>query len=497
MTDPYRALKQNDLGALDSWLKTEGNLVDSTDDEHEQTMLFCAARTGRLQVATFLLDHGANPNWVDESTGGTALHAASWGGHLDCARLLVSRGADPRFRNGLGARPIDEARAAHHDLIVEYFLGEVRMAADPEEKALAAAEEAKRAPKPAPLPVIKHSLPVPPGLMPPKDLDTRSTSVDEISRGRLRSLVTTVPPLGPFQVPIVCDPPMRPPQPLPLNPLGILPMDKVRLMMLPTGRRPDGRFGYLEQYTKPLPVGVIRLVCMAGLNCRAGALTALPVPDGDLLVVAGGLTASGTDEDLAEAVRFLKGLPHYRKLVIPGAADRCLCGSQAESPVRAQLSACCTVLSDGCVTVAGMKFFGSPWVSAPMGGTFCRPDDQLGRLWAAVPEDVDVMITHAPPLNCFDLAWERSSQTDEVGCLACGEEHPQFQHWGSASLRGRIMAAPPKLHIFGHVQDGTPAVGRLAECPTVFVNASLGAHPRPVVIDCLVPRQALEGAQGG
>ena len=53
--------------------------------------LWCAAFGGHLQVAEFLLRHGADPDVI--SIDSTALHIASLFGLLDIVKLLVEYGA--------------------------------------------------------------------------------------------------------------------------------------------------------------------------------------------------------------------------------------------------------------------------------------------------------------------------------------------------------------------------------------------------------------------
>ena len=56
--------------------------------------LYSAARNGHLQIATLLLDRGADPNARPFWAGGaTALEAARGNGHHEMVALLVARGA--------------------------------------------------------------------------------------------------------------------------------------------------------------------------------------------------------------------------------------------------------------------------------------------------------------------------------------------------------------------------------------------------------------------
>ncbi|XP_021310041.1 ankyrin repeat and protein kinase domain-containing protein 1-like isoform X1 [Sorghum bicolor] len=56
------------------------------------TPLGCASLFGEVACARFLLDHGADPNKMDE-TGSVALHNAAKNGNGELMRLLLSRGA--------------------------------------------------------------------------------------------------------------------------------------------------------------------------------------------------------------------------------------------------------------------------------------------------------------------------------------------------------------------------------------------------------------------
>ena len=77
----------------------------------------------------------------------------------------------------------------------------------------------------------------------------------------------------------------------------------------------------------------------------------------------------------------------------------------------------------------------------------------LGKLYAEVPEDVDILITHQPPHGQGD------SNTADQRC-------------GSLMLLDRVMEVQPSLHIFGHIHTGH---GMSADpcLPTLFVNCAI------------------------
>jgi ankyrin repeat protein len=60
-----------------------------------------AARRGRVEVMTMLLDAGADINAVDKDQS-TACHFAIWGNHFDAFKLLVERGANLAVVDSIG-----------------------------------------------------------------------------------------------------------------------------------------------------------------------------------------------------------------------------------------------------------------------------------------------------------------------------------------------------------------------------------------------------------
>jgi len=61
------------------------------------TPLQNAAATGHMEIVRLLLEHGADPNLLEEHIAprGRALYAAVYGGHYEIAQLLLERGANP------------------------------------------------------------------------------------------------------------------------------------------------------------------------------------------------------------------------------------------------------------------------------------------------------------------------------------------------------------------------------------------------------------------
>ena len=121
--------------------------------------------------------------------------------------------------------------------------------------------------------------------------------------------------------------------------------------------------------------------------------------------------------------------------------------------------------------------------------TLARGQECLDK-WNLIPEDVDVLVTHGPPLGFGDL----TCTGVRAGCV-------ELLH----SVQRRIR---PKYHVYGHIHEGQPGEAQLSPRPSwtfsvsgygvrsdgkiLFINAStcdINYIPRnpPVVFDVSLP----------
>lgn len=215
----------------------------------------------------------------------------------------------------------------------------------------------------------------------------------------------------------------------------------------------------------PQPPNTLRLVCISDTHSTHGLIPELP--KGDVLVHAGDFTEVGMPADIDAFCSWLGALEGYKhKVVIAGNHDLSLEASSYPSTFRRfghrtmasteeqieKLKSVCTYLDHSAVDIEGVRFFGSPyqpwfydWAFNLDRGEPCRSK------WASMPTDVDVLITHGPPLGHGDL------------CV------PGNNRAGCADLLDWVEAHPPKVHIFGHIHEG---YGVTTNNKTIFINAS-------------------------
>ena len=187
------------------------------------------------------------------------------------------------------------------------------------------------------------------------------------------------------------------------------------------------------------------------------------VPDGDVFLHAGDLCRGGRLDELRTVAAWLRALPHRHKIVVAGNHDWCFVREpQAALEVLGQSV---VYLQDSEATIDGLRFWGSPWQPEFNGWAFNLPRGRaLAERWALIPEGLDVLVTHGPPLGIGD----RSSMAGRQGC---------------ADLLARVRAVAPRVHVFGHIhEDG----GAWQKDGTWFVNATTWECEKPpkvIVVD--------------
>jgi Icc-related predicted phosphoesterase len=229
----------------------------------------------------------------------------------------------------------------------------------------------------------------------------------------------------------------------------------------------------------------VRIVCISDTHSQHQHLR---VPDGDILIHTGDFTNCGSKTDVEEFASFLEKQPHKHKIVIAGNHDisldeesypklwrRFRHPQQFDCKEMIQMIRDRAIyLHDEVVQVEGLTIYGSPYQPEFNGWGFNLPRGQaLREKWKKVPANVDILLTHGPPVGRLDLC----SDKQRSGCVDLLDE-----------IQVRIK---PRVHIFGHVHE---SYGICSDGITTFVNAStctLSYKPwqAPVVFD--IPKRVM------
>jgi Icc-related predicted phosphoesterase len=172
-------------------------------------------------------------------------------------------------------------------------------------------------------------------------------------------------------------------------------------------------------------------------------------------------------EEVAAFAEWFTSLPHRHKIIVPGNHDMVMDKPYYESywndwsHVKQSTDEAFAlfedkgvhVLVDKSVTIEGIHVYGSPRVEnyASWQTAFNSTPDTIAPYWKKIPTEVDVLLTHSPPLGILD----REPFGERAGCSSLLEEVQQ-----------RVK---PAFHVFGHIHSdwGAKQIGE-----TCFVNAA-------------------------
>jgi Icc-related predicted phosphoesterase len=183
---------------------------------------------------------------------------------------------------------------------------------------------------------------------------------------------------------------------------------------------------------------------------------------GDLILHSGDIMTSGYSiREITEFLEWFSELDDYtHKVFIAGNHDR-LFQMQPEriGEILAEFPNV-IYLEDSSVELEigeeKVKIYGSPWQPEFYNWAFNLPrqGSELQAKWEAIPEDVDIVLTHGPAQTYLDTSGQPYNQP-LLGCEL---------------LKERLELIKPKMHLCGHIHGGH---GHRYNGHTHFFNASV------------------------
>ena len=144
------------------------------------------------------------------------------------------------------------------------------------------------------------------------------------------------------------------------------------------------------------------------------------LPEADVLVHSGDFTMAGSEAEAIDFLNWFCDLPHKHKIFICGNHDECLYRANIDG-----LDNNVHYLYNSGVEIEGYKFYGIPM--------FMRDSKKRNKYYLDIPEDTDILITHAPPMGIMDFDGRRQ--------------------YGSEILLQKVSEINLKLHLFGHIHN--------------------------------------------
>lgn len=196
----------------------------------------------------------------------------------------------------------------------------------------------------------------------------------------------------------------------------------------------------------------MKITFISDTHSKHDELTLAIPMDTDLLIHAGDLSTMGKPAELSRFLNWYNDLPIPNKVFVAGNHD--FLPEKAPPLFRSMLDNFSDLiyLENEEIVIDNLKIWGSPISPFFFNWAFNRHRGaDIRRYWEAIPEDVDILVTHGPPLGFGD----RTTRGELVGCK---------------DLLDFVEKIKPKYHTFGHIHEG---YGLYQNEDTTFINASV------------------------
>lgn len=198
----------------------------------------------------------------------------------------------------------------------------------------------------------------------------------------------------------------------------------------------------------------MKIDCIADLHGYKPELSG-----GDLLIVAGDLTARDTASQHGQYCHWQFDLPYEKIIFIAGNHD----GYIQKRP-DLYIDGCdnkgkIAYLQDSVIEYKGFKIWGSPWTPTFYDWNFMKDrGEDIKKMWDLIPDDIDILVTHGPPFGIQDEV-TMSSRATEGKFAGCEELRNALERFKKL-----------KLHVFGHIHN---SYGKVIVNGVIHVNAAI------------------------
>lgn len=189
------------------------------------------------------------------------------------------------------------------------------------------------------------------------------------------------------------------------------------------------------------------------------------VPDGDFIFHSGDYTFTGNIPEVNKFLVWFSNLPHTHKILINGNHEREFW--QNPALYKALIPDNIVYLEDEEIQIDGLKIYGSPHTIEF--GSWAYPyytEEEARQIWARIPDDTDILLTHQPPYGIRDGApFMKGREGLYVPCL----DSEGFSV-GCKELLEKVKNVRPLIHAFGHIHEGA---GYTQIDETLYINAAV------------------------
>jgi len=153
------------------------------------------------------------------------------------------------------------------------------------------------------------------------------------------------------------------------------------------------------------------------------------IPSGDLMILAGDILPTNEVHDFVfrKLNPWLQNVPVKNIVLTWGNHD----WAAFEDLISVHYA---IVLIEQTVTISGLKIYGSPWSLPFRKWAWMAPESTLEKIYRDIPDDVDIIVSHAPPYGICDKAIDgrlcgsrsllkRMKTLSKLKLIVCGHIH--------------------------------------------------------------------------
>lgn len=171
--------------------------------------------------------------------------------------------------------------------------------------------------------------------------------------------------------------------------------------------------------------------------------------EADVIIHCGDVSNLGKEFEVINFMTWFRNLSQFKyKIFIGGNHDFYF--DNFKSYYEDKIPKDIIYLDDCGVLIDGVFFYGTPYQKQFGNWAFNLRDEALKIHYNTLPEKIDVLITHTPPIGVLDVV--------------------DSKHVGSNYLYENIMRIKPKFNCFGHIHE---QYGVKIEDDVKFINASI------------------------
>jgi Icc-related predicted phosphoesterase len=190
---------------------------------------------------------------------------------------------------------------------------------------------------------------------------------------------------------------------------------------------------HIDKYEAILERSMTQPVTIAAISDTHGKHREIAVPECDILIHAGDISNFDRREHYVDFFEWFATRDAQHLVLVGGNHDQYFVDRRDHNEYLLSYPGIHYLENEG-VELMGLRIWGSPVQSDLFDMAFCYSRRRRTQEWAKVPDGVDVLVSHCPPLSVLDQNMEGIS----TGCDI---------------LMDTIRRIKPKLTLFGHIHE--------------------------------------------